>query len=56
MNKNEFYQTYMWTALETLFNKRTLSSVELNLKKLFFQRQCSQSLYDAQSYLNQLLI
>ncbi|CAF1169935.1 unnamed protein product [Rotaria sordida] len=56
MSKNEFYQTYMWTALETLFNKRTLSCVELNLKKLFFQRQCSQSLYDAQSYLNQLSI
>ncbi|CAF1041460.1 unnamed protein product [Adineta steineri] len=54
MTKNEFYQTYMWTALETLFNKRTLSFVELNLKKLFFQRQSSQSLYDAQSYLNQL--
>ena len=30
--------------------KDTLSYVELNLKKLFFQRQCSQSLYDAQSY------
>ncbi|CAF3336049.1 unnamed protein product [Rotaria socialis] len=54
MNKNDFYQTYMWTALETLFNKRTLSSVELSLKKLFCQRQSSQSLYEAQSYLNQL--
>ena len=56
MNKNDFYQTYMWIALETLFNKRRLSSVELNLKKLFFQRQCSQSLYDAQTYFNQLSI
>ncbi|CAF4491923.1 unnamed protein product [Rotaria sp. Silwood1] len=54
MNKNEFYHQYMWTALETLFNRRRLSCVELNLKKLFFQRQCSQSLYDAQSYLNEL--
>lgn len=44
----------MWTALETLFNKGNLSSVELNLKKFFFQRQCTQSLYDAQSYLKQL--
>ena len=42
MNKNELYQVYMWTALETLFTKRTLSYVELNLKKFFFQRQCSQ--------------
>ncbi|CAF2192151.1 unnamed protein product [Rotaria magnacalcarata] len=54
MNKNDFYQAYMWTALETLFNKRTLSSVELSLKKLFCQRQSSQSLYEAQSYLDQL--
>jgi hypothetical protein len=44
----------MWSALETLFNKEKLSSVELNLKKFFFQRQCSQSLYDAQAYVNQL--
>lgn len=55
MNKNEFYQRYMWTALDTFFNKRILSCVELSLKKLFFQRQSSQSLRDAQSYLNQLL-
>ena len=45
----------MWTALETLFHKHSLPSVELNLKKLFFQRQSSQSLYDAQSYINQQL-
>jgi hypothetical protein len=44
----------MWTALETLFTKHTLSRVELNLKKLFFQRQTSQSLYRAQIYLNQI--
>jgi len=54
MNKNDFYERYMWTALETLFNKQTLSYVELNLKKLFFQRQSLQSLYDAQLYFNQL--
>ena len=55
MTKNDFYQKYMWTALETLFHKQTLSSVELNLKKFFFQRQSSQSLYDAQFYFNELL-
>jgi hypothetical protein len=44
----------MWTALETLFNKNTLKRVEINLKKLFFQRQTSQTLNRAQTFLNEL--
>lgn len=54
MTRNELYQKYMWTALETFFSKNRLSAVEFNLKRLFFQRQCSQSLYDAQAYLARL--
>lgn len=56
MNKPDFYQTYMWTALETLFSERKFSSVELTLRKFFFQRQSSQTLYHAQAYINQFLI
>lgn len=44
----------MWTALETLFNKHTLTRVELNLKKLFFERQTSQSLDRAEKFLHEL--
>ncbi len=44
----------MWTALETLFNKHKLTPVELNLKKLFFERQTSQTFDQAQTFLNQL--
>jgi hypothetical protein len=44
----------MWKALETLFHKHTLTRVELNLKKLFFERQTSQTLYRAQRFLNEL--
>ncbi|UJR09306.1 hypothetical protein I4U23_013549 [Adineta vaga] len=51
---NELYEAYMWTALETLFTKHTLTRVELNLKKLFFERQTSQTLFRAQTFLNQL--
>jgi len=54
MTRNELYQNYMWTALETFLSKTRLSAVELNLKKLFFQRQCSQSLYEAQTFLDRL--
>ncbi|CAF1509130.1 unnamed protein product [Rotaria sp. Silwood1] len=53
-SKNELYQAYMWTALKTLFNKHRLTRVELNLKKLFFERQTCQSLYQAQTFLTQL--
>ncbi|CAF1357547.1 unnamed protein product [Adineta steineri] len=53
-SKTELYHAYIWTALETLFTKHTLTRVELNLKKLFFQRQNSQTLYRAQTFLNQL--
>jgi len=41
----------MWTALETLFNKNTLKRVEINLKKLFFQRQTSQTLNEHKHFL-----
>ncbi|CAF1389320.1 unnamed protein product [Adineta ricciae] len=51
---NELCQVYMWTALETLFSKHTLTRVELNLKKLFFERQTSQTLFRAHTFLNQL--
>ncbi len=44
----------MWTALETLFTKHKLTRVELNLKKLFFERQTSQTLNRAQTFLNEL--
>lgn len=54
MTRNELYQNYMWTALETFLSKTRLSAVEWNLKKLFFQRQCSQSLYEAQTFLDRL--
>lgn len=54
MTRNELYQNYMWTALETFLSKNRLSTVELNLKKFFFQRQCSRSLYEAQSFLDRL--
>ncbi|CAF3305112.1 unnamed protein product [Rotaria sp. Silwood2] len=53
-SQNELYQAYMWTALKTLFNKHRLTCVELNSKKLFFERQTCQSLYQAQTFLNQL--
>jgi len=51
---NQLYQCYMWTAIETLFNKRKLTRVELNLKKLFFQRQNSKTLNQAQAFLANL--
>lgn len=44
----------MWKALETLFNKHKLTRVEFNLKKLFFQRQTSQTFSRAQTFLNEL--
>ncbi|CAF3100322.1 unnamed protein product [Rotaria socialis] len=55
-SQTELYQAYMWTALETLFHKHTLTRVEINLKKLFFERQTCQSLYRAQAFLNQLQV